>query len=132
MADHLVASKGMLLNMKVSIRYDVCFDNVSAMIKKWQDLRLESYLSELNSQINRRKVVGLFIVLAFLLTYTITFMRSIVALRSKKHGREPPMAPYWIPFLGNLLPFIWDPFKYCAEATWVPTCSLLTGTEWLI
>jgi ABC-type anion transport system duplicated permease subunit len=117
MASHIGTSKVVLLHMQDAFRYDVCSDNVSTEIKQWQELGIGSYLSELNSQYDRRKVIGLSVVLTFLLTYTITFLKSSMGLRSKKNGREPPMAPYWIPFLGNLLPFLRDPFTYCAETT---------------
>jgi hypothetical protein len=138
MASHFGTSKEVLLNMQDALRYDVCSDNISTEIKQWQDLRIDSYVSELNSQCDRRKFIGLSIVLTFLLTYTITLLKSSMGLRSKKHGREPPMVPYWIPFLGNLLPFVWDPFTYCAETTWVSylltrtSAGVLEGTEWLI
>lgn len=117
MASHFITSQVVLLNIQDGLRYDIYSDNISTEIQHWQDFRIKSYLLELNSQYDRRKLIGLSIVLTFLLTYIITLLKSSMGLRSKKHGREPPLAPYWIPFFGNLLPFIWDPFTYCAETT---------------
>lgn len=138
MAGTFETSKEVLLELQNALRYDVCSDNLSAEVKQWQDWRIGSHLSPSSSPYDWRKVIGLSIVLTFLLTYTITFLKSSIGLRSKKHGREPPMAPYWIPFLGNLLPFIWDPFTYCDETACVPRLLTRTsvgipeGTEWLI
>lgn len=51
-----------------------------------------------------------------LLTYLLTSLRSNFALRTKI-SRKPPIAPYFIPFLGNLLPFILNPAEFCAKTT---------------
>lgn len=120
MASVLETSNEVLLKLQNTFGYDICSENVSNGIIQWQTLESSSHISELDSQYDRRNVIGLSVVLTFVLTYMITFIKSSIRLRSKKYGREPPMAPYWIPFLGNLLSFAWDPFTYCVETTCVP------------
>ncbi|KAL2045340.1 hypothetical protein N7G274_002423 [Stereocaulon virgatum] len=115
MANNIEISRRVLLELRDALRYGVCYDSVSTEVKQWQDLRIGNYLSGRTFQHDWRKVIGLCIALTFVSTYTITLLKSTIGLRSKKHGREPPIAPYWIPFLGNLLPLIWDPFTHCDE-----------------
>lgn len=120
-------SKDVLLKLQDALTYGVCSDNVFMEVKTWQNLQVGSYLSEWSSQYHGKTVIGLLIALTFLLTYTTTLVKSSKLLRSNDRGRKPPIAPYWIPFLGNLLPFVWDPFTYCAEITCVS--HLLTPTS---
>lgn len=51
-----------------------------------------------------------------LLTYTITSIQSAINLRSNKVS-EPPIVPYFIPFLGNLLPFLLSPSNFTSSIT---------------
>jgi hypothetical protein len=39
-------------------------------------------------------------------TYLITSIWLLLDLQSTKDGREPPLKPYWVPFLGDLFPFL--------------------------
>lgn len=115
MADTLKTPNVMLSELQDQLDYDVCPNNVSNAFEQWQDQSNDSYPLVLDFQYDRGKVIGRFIVLTFLFTYTVTLLKSSIAIRSKRNGREPPMVPYWIPFMGNLLPFISDPYKYCTE-----------------
>lgn len=42
----------------------------------------------------------------FVLTYLITCLFSSSAYRTYRHDKRPPLAPYWIPFLGHALAFL--------------------------
>ena len=119
MADTLKTANEVLFKLQGSHDYDVCCNNVSMGLEQWQTLKKGNYRSELDLQYDWGLVIGLAIVLTFLLTYTYTHLKSSMGLKSKKDGREPPIVPYWIPFLGNLIPFIRDPFTYCADITFV-------------
>ncbi|MCJ1468680.1 hypothetical protein MMC07_007309 [Pseudocyphellaria aurata] len=49
-------------------------------------------------------------------TYLITSLRSVVALTShKQHGKRPPVLPYWIPFVGSVIPFVRDGPRLAAK-----------------
>ena len=62
-------------------------------------------------------IVAVVLVLIFLSTYVITTVISAFALRSKKDGRDPPVVPYFIPFLGNSLSVAWDMPGFIATIT---------------
>lgn len=66
---------------------------------------------------------GALLLLTLLLTYLVTSLISSIAIRRKKNGKETPQMPYWVPFLGNLIPFLWDPPGFCAGATLVSPIS---------
>lgn len=46
--------------------------------------------------------------LIFILTQVITSVRSTVALRAEGDGKTPPIEPYSIPLLGNLISFAFN------------------------
>lgn len=48
------------------------------------------------------------LLLPFLLTYAITTIKSALLLRSRAAQVRAPAMPYWIPFLGNAIPFASD------------------------
>ncbi|MCJ1468018.1 hypothetical protein MMC07_006644 [Pseudocyphellaria aurata] len=49
-------------------------------------------------------------------TYLVTSWRSVVALTShKQHGKRPPILPYWIPFVGSLIPYVRDTSRLAAK-----------------
>jgi hypothetical protein len=51
-----------------------------------------------------------------LMTYLITSVQSAIAWRShKEHGKRPPILPYWIPFVGNLISYLWDGPRLAAK-----------------
>lgn len=112
-----------LLPLQDAFRYNASSDIASNRLRQRQDLKISSAMLQPEFYCHRKNAIGLAIVLIFLLTYTITLLKSSAALRSSKFGREPPMVPYWIPFLGNLLPFIRDPFSYCEETMYVSCFS---------
>ena len=51
-----------------------------------------------------------------LITYVITWLRCMITMRSTK-VTEPPIVPYWIPFVGNLIPFLRDVPKFASDMT---------------
>ncbi|KAI0506896.1 cytochrome P450 [Xylaria bambusicola] len=50
---------------------------------------------------NWKFYVGIGMLLIPVLTYTITTFISWIGMVNKRHGREPPLNPYWLPLLGN-------------------------------
>lgn len=56
------------------------------------------------------KLVAILVVASILFsTYLATTMQSALAMRSsKKQGKRPPIVPYWVPFLGSVVPYLWD------------------------
>jgi hypothetical protein len=44
----------------------------------------------------------------FLLTYIVTWIQGHIAARRSGSGKTPPMVPYMVPLLGNLLGFAFD------------------------
>ena len=50
-------------------------------------------------------------------TYLVTSLKSAYALRGKKSEQIPPIVPYWIPFLGNVLSFARDAPGFAAQIT---------------
>ena len=42
-------------------------------------------------------------------TYLATNIQSLLAVQgSKQQRKRPPIVPYWIPFLGSVLSYLWD------------------------
>lgn len=54
-------------------------------------------------------------VLVFPLTFFITSIISYVKRKSKNGVREPPVYPYWIPFLGHVVNFVSDRMAFFGE-----------------
>lgn len=50
-------------------------------------------------------------------TFLITSLKSWIAVQSIKQERMPPVVPYWVPFLRNLVPFVWDPARFFDRVT---------------
>lgn len=119
MAGTFEIQEQVLLPLQDAFRYNVSSDIASIGLRQRQDLKFNSAMLRPEFYCYRKNAIGLAIVLIFLLTYTITLLKSRATLQSSKCGREPPMVPYWIPFLGILLPFIRDPFSYCEETMYV-------------
>ena len=66
-------------------------------------------------------------------TYVITWWQSTIAMRSyEKHGRRPPILPYWLPYLGHLVPFLRDGPRLAAELVYVRNTLYIDGKESLI
>ncbi|KAI1309762.1 cytochrome P450 [Xylaria venustula] len=53
------------------------------------------------AQQNWKLCVGVGLVLIPTLTFTITSIISWIGMANQRHGREPPLNPYWLPFLGD-------------------------------
>lgn len=119
MASIFETPEHVLLTLQNALSYNVSSDILPIELTQWQNFEFSSSILQPEFHYYRKYAIGLSIILTFLLTYTVTLLKSKVALRSSKYGREPPIVPYWIPFLGNLLPFVRDPFSYCDETTYV-------------
>lgn len=52
-------------------------------------------------------------------TYLVTSLQAAVALRSKRDGRQAPIAPYWFPVIGHLISFLWDSAALFTSVVWV-------------
>lgn len=52
-----------------------------------------------------------------LLVYLYTTVRFLGTQAGAADGVEPPMVPYWIPFLGHTFPFALDTAKHMAYLT---------------
>ena len=76
---------------------------------------MDSHFALSALQYDRRVFIGTVLVLTFLITYLMTSLKSGIAIRRKKRGAKPPIMPYWIPFLGNMVPLLWDPSEYCSK-----------------
>lgn len=54
-------------------------------------------------------IVAIAIAVIHSVTYLTTSMLSALAVRSsKQNGKRPPILPYWIPFIGNLIDYFRD------------------------
>lgn len=60
---------------------------------------------------------GPLIYLLLISNYLITSWRSSQAARSKCSKREPPIVPYWVPFLGSLVPIVRDSAGFVSQIT---------------
>ena len=58
--------------------------------------------------------------LPFVLTYLITSLRAFLAANNKSDSRSAPIAPYAVPFLGNLFSFLYDNERAVRKALFVP------------
>ncbi|KAI9739478.1 MAG: hypothetical protein M1818_005166 [Claussenomyces sp. TS43310] len=52
-----------------------------------------------------------------ILTYVFSSLKSLMAIRSRKSGVRPAIVPYWLPFLGNMFAFVWDPPAFASSLT---------------
>ena len=50
------------------------------------------------------------------ITFLVTSIKSSITIRSSKIS-EPPILPYWIPFVGNLIPFLRDVPGFAADVS---------------
>lgn len=59
--------------------------------------------------------LAVLILLSFPLTFVITSIISYVKRNSKDGVREPPVYPYWIPFLGHVVKFVSNRMAFFGE-----------------
>ena len=52
--------------------------------------------------------VIVFLTLILVSTYIKTCLQCKRAIVHPKAGKEPPVAPYWLPYLGHTLSLLWD------------------------
>ena len=58
------------------------------------------------SQQHWKLCIGVGVLLVPLITYIVTIFISRIGRADRRHGREPPLNPYWFPFLGNWWSFL--------------------------
>jgi len=68
---------------------------------------------------DRMAIVASAIVISLIITYAVTSMTAVLALKSSSHWRRPPILPYWIPFFGSVVPFIADGPRVAAKLMYV-------------
>ena len=66
---------------------------------------------------NWTTTIALTLLLIFLSTYVSTAVSSALTVRSTKDGKEPPVVPYFLPFIGNTIAFARDPASFVAFVT---------------
>lgn len=59
--------------------------------------------------------------LPFVLTYLVTSLRAFLAANNKSDSRSAPIAPYAVPFFGNLFSFLNNNERTIRNALFVPT-----------
>ena len=99
------------------LRYALGPENVTTKVRQWQTSTTNPPVLKLASQGRWRMVLGVSVLLTFLLTYVTTLLRSSIAISRQQVRRQPPIMPYWIPFIGNLISYVWDPSGFCARTT---------------
>ena len=60
-----------------------------------------------------------FLILIFVSTYIKTCLQCRRAIVDPKAGKEPPVAPYWFPYLGHTLSLPWDMDKLFSSVLYV-------------
>ena len=50
-------------------------------------------------------LVALAIASSLIVTYIVTSMAAILAMKSTRNGKRPPILPYWLPFLGSIVAY---------------------------
>ena len=99
------------------LRYALGPENVTTTVRQRQASSTDPPVLQLASHGHWGVMLGALLLLTSLLTYITTFLRSSIAIKRQKVGREPPIMPYWIPFIGNLIPYVWDPSGFCTKTT---------------
>lgn len=64
-----------------------------------------------------RTLVFLGILLLFPMTYLTTSFTSTMTVHKKGSAKEPPTVPFWIPVLGNIIPFLMDGAAFASSIT---------------
>ncbi|MCJ1391521.1 hypothetical protein MMC18_004385 [Xylographa bjoerkii] len=98
------------------LRYTLEPGNVTFKIGQWQIPKMDGHRSYTDFPYDWSIVIATSFFLAFLFTYLITSLKSSIALGTKRFSRKPPIMPYWIPFFGNIIPFLWNPASFCSKA----------------
>ena len=99
------------------LRYALGPENVTSTVCQRQASFTNPPVLQLASRGHWGVMLAASLLLTFLLTYITTFLRSSISIKRRKVGGQPPIIPYWIPFIGNLIPYIWDPSGFCTKTT---------------
>lgn len=67
--------------------------------------------------VNLKLALGSLLLLVPIVNYAVMAIRTELTLRSSKDGREPPLLPYFIPFLGSLVEAMRDSTKFMKKIT---------------
>ena len=116
MTNATVPRQHVLYDLQGALESTLKFNNVTIKANQWHSPRVDmGTLLQLISKYDWRFMVGILLLLIFLLTYLATSLKSKITTG----GKKPPIVPYWVPFLGNLIPFVWDPAGFCSKITQV-------------
>ena len=85
----------------------------------------DSLLSVAPVDLDWRVTTIIALLFPFLLTYFLTTAQYLTATWSKKDGRSPPIVPYSIPLIGNLVPFLMDTERYLTNIVYVNIILML-------
>ena len=98
-----------------AVRHTLQSESIAANVDRSQIPSMGAHLSQSNFHYDWRLIIGISLLLTFPITYLMTSLKSSIAIREKRLWREPPIMPYWIPYLGNLLPLLWDPSEFLSK-----------------
>ena len=68
---------------------------------------------------NWMSIVSILVIFLPGITYLISTLRALVSINQAGNGKKPPTIPYWIPYLGNLIPFVRDTAGFLEEVSCV-------------
>ena len=88
---------------------------ISAKSDQRQIWSTKGLVLKLTSYQKWQSLVLMLLLLAFVTTYFATSLKSYMALHNRRAQKIPPIMPYWLPFFGNLLPFLRNPAAYCSQ-----------------
>ena len=83
---------------------------------------LQTLTFEAVQALELRYQIAIILLIVPFLTYSITSIRSAIALHAKGK-RKPPILPYWLPWLGNLIESR-NPAKLASNITYLPPPSV--------
>ena len=115
MANGSESGQQVLYGIQGALRSSYKYDIALAGSKQWQISKMAVYILESILQYDWRVRTATSLCLAFVLTYLATSVKSSMAIRSTRTQKKPPIVPYWLPFFGNLFPFLWDPPAFCSK-----------------
>ena len=61
--------------------------------------------------------IALTLLSIFTSTYVVTTVKSLFTLKSTTDGKEPPVVPYFLPYIGNTISFARDPASFVTSVT---------------
>lgn len=78
---------------------------------------------------NWMSIVSILVILLPGVTYLVSTALALWSINQAGNGKKPPTIPYWIPYLGNLIPFVRDTAGFLENVSCVlpsmftPSCT---------